>query len=567
MKSLSKKIELKRSTLHVLIDINNFDESKKEVVSSKFDFYHRNNIIICDDFNSSTWILSNEINDTVLNFSLNMFAHHASKSKTSFEDINYYLRAFIIFKMGSYIPVTLAAALRTIITCFECTNFLMEPDLLLENKNSQLFETLCSTSIYTDFFNSFGIDGSKQILNILNTNQHFMENRTNGKPRNLAEFQSYYYFDRLLNRFWNDQSTTDSEKLYYYPLYLFWKLTTILPQRVNEFCLMPQGCITFDKSTSQYYITIRRTRMKGRGKLITYKVDSDYFLCTYAIPDTLAHEFLTYEHMSQSYARKDFNFFSAECHMKNHPKGPVNGIKHKNVFWRNLLSHSCKDFFEHIISNRYGINVLEKKSYEERINKGITTSDDFLKTNEIIQLQLGDTRHIALINLVLNGCNPLVLYEFAGHEGLEMACHYYSNVQKLMKSYAYTIFIENNKNEIFLPEHYSNKSFLFRNKPYVIVDDGKCYSTAFQNNNLHDCLNSSLQCYTCPFFLGEKKLSSNDPQEESLLNDHKIQLLLLEATLQLKDSHEKNEKLSTILKQLGAQTKGLQKWYYNQFSS
>ena len=48
-----------------------------------------------------------------------------------------------------------------------------------------------------------------------------------------ADFNTYLKFNEILNAFW--AVATESQKLFYFPLYFWWNLTAILPLRVTEF--------------------------------------------------------------------------------------------------------------------------------------------------------------------------------------------------------------------------------------------------------------------------------------------------------------------------------------------
>ena len=46
----------------------------------------------------------------------------------------------------------------------------------------------------------------------------------------------------------------------------------------------------------------------------------------------------------------------------------------------------------------------------------------------------GDTRHLAMINLMLSGGSPVICRELAGHEDLDISSNYYANISAVVES-------------------------------------------------------------------------------------------------------------------------------------
>ena len=75
------------------------------------------------------------------------------------------------------------------------------------------------------------------------------------KQRPLASFDSNFLFNDIINDYWNQDLENDT-RLFYYPLYLWWQITAIIPLRPREFILTPRDCLEEKKDGS--YITLRR---------------------------------------------------------------------------------------------------------------------------------------------------------------------------------------------------------------------------------------------------------------------------------------------------------------------
>jgi hypothetical protein len=48
-------------------------------------------------------------------------------------------------------------------------------------------------------------------------------------------------------------------------------------------------------------------------------------------------------------------------------------------------------------------------------------------------ISFGDTRHIAMANLILSGGSPVICMELAGHSDIDISSHYYSNISSLVE--------------------------------------------------------------------------------------------------------------------------------------
>lgn len=62
------------------------------------------------------------------------------------------------------------------------------------------------------------------------------------KQRKLAQFQSYFAFNDILTDYWSTQMPKE-ERLFYFPLYLWWQITAIVPLRPREFLLTQRNCL------------------------------------------------------------------------------------------------------------------------------------------------------------------------------------------------------------------------------------------------------------------------------------------------------------------------------------
>ena len=82
-----------------------------------------------------------------------------------------------------------------------------------------------------------------ELLGIIDEAEDFTRASINGGQRSLATFESYFRFDEIVKRFWQE-SEDESEKLFFFRIWLWWNVSGILPLRPREFVLTPRNCLT-----------------------------------------------------------------------------------------------------------------------------------------------------------------------------------------------------------------------------------------------------------------------------------------------------------------------------------
>ena len=219
--------------------------------------------------------------------------------------------------------------------------------------------------------------------------------------RDLAQFTVYLRFDRELDAFW--KSSTDDEKLRWSLIRFWWKLTCILPLRPTELLVTPWDCVR--QSDGQYFLTIRRTKLKKRKGSLGYRVVTDYSTSSYEVPSDLAEEVLWYK-SAVTGALKDGRDSSAG-----------DDDKDKNT--------AC---FSYLFGGSRPLPYQEARSLLRSF------LGDVLGWDDVSSIHLGDTRHLAMIGLIISGGSPVICRQLAGHESVDIASHYYANTSSIVQS-------------------------------------------------------------------------------------------------------------------------------------
>lgn len=428
-----------------------------------FDKYVAKGVILSGSFENNTWILTDEKSSVRIRFSFSDIEYnkHAENwiectSKCYREAI----KAYILFHLGSLS----LASLR------------------------ELAYHLCQVA-YSDFPSEDGFgDESAHILEVLQIIPGVSEERNaaiecleecsalhrkapRGNQRKILAFKAYFQFHDALNEYWKSAGIED--RRFYFPLYLWWKFTAILPLRVTEFLLIPRDCI--QKAKNGYFVTVRRTRLKGGNTLMSYRIDSDYEKKIYPISDEIAEEILWYKTVTKKTPNESIDsLFCYEEYQKRHK------LSIGDFFCYEHLAQTKKDFYTYA-----------------------------LKGKNIPVVQLGDTRHIAMMNLIISGGSPTMCMALAGHANISISSHYYTNMASLIECATYELYRKNKKgtSAIFTGNNqYSLESF----EKMIKIPEGWCSSKNMRTQNVDDCLlavNSIGEfgdCKSCCYFHSDR---------------------------------------------------------------
>lgn len=324
------------------------------------------------------------------------------------------------------------------------------------------------------------------------------------QPVTLNEFRSYFLLSDILAEYWDSYRDAGTPwKQYFFPFYLFWRVTTILPLRVTESCVTPRDCIS--TKDGRYYLTIRRSRLKGSRrydpKIRSYTLESDYTLHTYEITKDIYNSIKRYQEITECFTHPYGTLFSVD-HLLSLGVGTLRTADKNKVFGSLELNTLIKDFFDHVVCEMFQLTVVDdaalmRRAYDDE--NGIYEMED----DEIMIPQAKHTRHLAMINLIMRGCNPMLIKEFAGHEKVKTSEHYYSNIVRMVRCSTKYFYDKakaestgNNIEGVLYKQKFSPDSVLdnVAGRTRIRVDGGIC------NSNLSGCAASGYDCARCPHF-------------------------------------------------------------------
>jgi len=435
-----------------------------ERAKSLFDEYRSGGVILTGGFDDSEWKLTNQLKTTTISFKFDELGFH--RNAASWLGCNYDIfiksvKAYAMFRMGS----TSIASIREVVNSFRLFSELSEsalPGVALEHQShmAAFLAALPGESIRRD-----------SIIEIFEERQWGSQPQS-GKTRQrvLADFGTYFKFNDAMRGFW--ECANDTEKLFWFPLYLWWTLTAILPLRTTEFLLTPRKCLSSDNGKNM--VTLRRTLQKGGARKLAYRIEKDYETVRYEIADGMAGDIIWYLDVTDAMTPTSLStLFVREPHYAAFNRKPST----TSGYYTYANLSTCLKRFQ----------------------------GDIMGAGADSKINLGDTRHLAMISLILSGGSPLICKELAGHEDINISSNYYSNISGFVECATYEMHLKSRGWSAELAEH--GATIMRLTKQRTPVQGGFCDSEAYVRGEISDCIKSISAdgelgcCLHCPHFI------------------------------------------------------------------
>jgi len=496
--------------------ITSFTPSTIISARSQFDKLKKRGSIRNDSFKDNIWVMTNENKTTRMTFEINATNYENYCERTlgcSSKEFITYAKTFFVLNFG--------ASLNSLSKISAGNNKLI--DYLCGSISAEELQGHSHT--LTKFLAMFpnqspSIDELIDTINDISEKSWFKTNPTSSQ-RNLVKYQSYLRFDNLLTKFW--EGADEDEKKHYLPVFLWWNLTSILPLRPTEFVLTPRTCL--QKEGDRYKLTFRRTKLKGNRNSCTYNLEKDYSQVSYYVPKNLALSINNYIESTNVEYQSDINTLFCTQYFDT----KISQNKLNKHFTYSDLSNCLTDFY---------VNVLVIKSHIKVHNNDNELNHIELQDDEIEQINLGDTRHLAMINLIVSGGNPVICKELAGHSDINISSHYYANI----KSFVQAISFERLKKQSVISPPV-NQQKLRINTYQKLADGGYCSSPKAEYGDYSDCLSGIgadgqlLNCKYCSYYISPNKrtrinlsslISNSDDLDVPLQNSFNFLLYSIE---------------------------------------
>lgn len=481
--ALEERIKL----FETIITVETLNVKNIESARELFESYKKKRIIIDCTFEDERWQFCDEYSNVGIIFKIQDFTYkryYKSIFGISTPLFIKFLKTYLILTMGTRVLESLRNIVNDIkkLIKYDYRNILNE-DIKFTKPNN-LIE-------FIELMPCIDDNKKKDLLDCIDLYEEMKIEEYLDRKRDLAEFDSYFKFNEIILDYWNLE-LTEKGKLFYFPVYLWWKLTAVIPLRPREFILTPRECLSI--SEGKHYISLRRNRLKGSEGNVHYNIEQDYVIVKYHIPIKLATDLRNYINLTNSFEDNETNTL-----FRTEPHYAMFGQKKKeNSRFYTYINLSCclHMFFQNIIEEKLGMNVIKRDN----------TISINLREKDIEFIYLGDTRHIAMINIIAEGGTPTIAMQLAGHTDIKMSSHYYSNITKMIECRTYAKYkkILSGKEDLIIG---SNFYPLVIEDNYIEIENGaRCYSTKFAEGDYSDCRNASGDsaeigyCYNCTYY-------------------------------------------------------------------
>lgn len=330
--------------------------------------------------------------------------------------------------------------------------------------------------------------------------------KRNWIPRDLPDYHSSCLFSEIVFDYY---SHCDIEnKIYYLPLFLWWFLSSKIPLRPTEVFILEKKWL-YEKGKVPY-LHIERCK-----SIVPHAVHN--FITEFELDERTYH-FLQ-EIISLQEQEDDSKYI---CSITAYQKmsGSISPFKEgKERFVLGNVRTRLGRFLTEVVEKKYGYTIVEK---------GQRKNND-----EIERICLGDTRHLAFMNLMQLGYNPLLIAQLGGHTDIETQMGYYNHFDTFStsKTLALKEVIEHNMSQANLISHSDTQilSIMQTSKlqqelnplkilqyPTVLEGHGKCSSKSFP----FECIDEG--CLYCKNFIAIKDISEYYLTQLQKMNEEKI---------------------------------------------
>lgn len=426
--------------------IREIDSEAMRRAKEIFDEYKKHGVILGGDFNDMSWTLS----DQAHNVGLTMLTFEGGRHKESMQWIGCSYRrylecikAYIVFNLGEIGLSTLQELTRVFNRLATATSEEALENSEYLNHIITLLQIIPGGNDRRDYV----IEELEEKSERVNWQHH------KGKQRRLADFRSYLRFHEVLADFW--QRADKRQKLFYFPLYFWWNLTAILPLRPMEFLLTPRNCLRIRDGDN--ILSVRRTKLKGGNEKISYRIAGDYELKEYEIHEKLARELQWYINATEEMRMTELGtlFLQAPHFEYLGRKGYA-----MNRYYTYGTLNTCLRYFYQEVIRRQPVNIAT--------------------------IRLGDTRHLAMTNLIISGGSPVICRELAGHANIDISAHYYANISNLVECVTLEQY---RKSRGATADVVGVSTYPISRPPDMRrMENGWCGSRVMQGGDISDCL-------------------------------------------------------------------------------
>lgn len=382
MDNILRKIETEDI---IFYEENRYDDIDKEKYMVVFRTMQKEGIIL-SEYDDDLWNGFSDVRKYGIDFRFSAFAyktHFAEYSNIPINTMRDMLKCFVIFQAGEFVLHTIQRRIEWVTSFITCIG-----------DNKYVVPDEAEIAI-VEFLGFIGTPENKAegMIRLVHKKK-----RAIGGQRNLAPLITYIAVANEVNDMYNSE-ISDAEFIHWFPVFFWVNVTFVIPLRATEMCLTPLDCII--ENGGKLFIRLRRSCLKKRRRTVYYKVDRDYKIFTYPIPDTKTVQIIKrYVALTMNHPRR-FLF--------DYTKYSVNGMY-------SLAS------FNNLLGGFIGRHLIGNHKYDyAKYACGI---------KEFPLITAGDSRPIAMANLYFQDVGADICRQLADHEKVNTSAGYFTNVHE-----------------------------------------------------------------------------------------------------------------------------------------
>lgn len=242
----------------------------------------------------------------------------------------------------------------------------------------------------------------------------FVSNLKNQKRTRLIPSGSdILMFSKILEDYFQNADKNSQGYIHFFPLLLWWRITTVIPLRPYEFCTMVTDCLVYEEEKCY----LKLPRLKG-NKNKKRKQIVDKILIPRHIENLLYEYNLAIAQFNHNTRKTFISRLVYEKTLKT-PKNIAQRKRSNDYFLTPDLQSLIERFYSEIIHGNYGFSYTNLPPVGRKPARVIHED-----TSNLVRVRAIDSRHIAFINMMAQGWSKPEIARFGGHLVLETQANY-----------------------------------------------------------------------------------------------------------------------------------------------
>lgn len=423
----NEDLELLSTFSDTTFDLEYSIEQAKDILSV-FESSHQKNSCT---FESDQWTILNVQSGTFSHFKFDEIRNMTTfQQELDGEVLINAIKTWTVNQLSYYSVKTAYRNLNYLIPVLTHSNLFSSTENSKENVKNELYSRteltkfrICTTALnFLDFYDD--VDDQMFYTKLLNEISEEVDIKQMQHIRELPSPRDVMIFDNLVNNFFSNIIIPSQDYFRYFPIYLWWNLTNIIPIRPSEFCTIKRDGLF--KKNGEFYIQLPRSS-KGNKLRNSRNRNRIQIIDTIRISSELGDKVHQYIELTEPFGSSQtlisyLAWENAGTNISN--TGKAIKESYSLTVFRNILNA----FHQEIIQGKYGVSVRPSALPLDNDVK-VLPNDAFDISRS---LRPGDTRHFAFINLMRQGFHPLEIARLGGHLELRTQYHYHQHVDYFM---------------------------------------------------------------------------------------------------------------------------------------